>query len=152
MNGSTATAIEAAGFPPPESLSQKAQIQWVRVVPISRLSPWQVDALKMVFKLASLPENWDTYGSRPPTRIAVETAIGVITQVDLEELPAPYVVPVPGGGIQLEWVADDRELELEVLPEGGIAYLKAKGDESPIEGELPLTAHSELTSLLAWLR
>jgi hypothetical protein len=71
-----------------------------------------------------------------------------IAELDLGDLPVPHVAPVPGGGIQLEWRVGDRELELEILPDGAIEFLRAERGEPVDEAALD---SAQLHSLLAWV-
>ena len=138
-------------FAPEEARTRGARAQWVGVVPVDLLSQWQVQAVKMVLQTANLLENWDTYGSAAPTPAAVDTAMALIMQIDLEDIPVPYVVPVPGGGIQLEWIMNQRELELEVLPDGSVEFLKTESGQPTQEGPLARASPPEIASLVAWL-
>lgn len=124
--------------------------QTLEVVPGGNLGTWQVQAVKRVFQTAELSANWDSYGSPPLSAQAVRTAISVILSVHLDDLPTPDVVPVPGGGIQLEWRMGSRELELEILPNGSLEFLKSEHGEPLEEGTLELSA-IETTSLASWL-
>lgn len=36
---------------------------------------------------------------------------------------------IPGGGMQIEWHTPTRGLEIEILPDGSIGYVKIEGDE-----------------------
>jgi hypothetical protein len=53
-------------------------------------------------------------------------------------LPLPQLVPVPNGGVQLEWVGDAIEVDLELRPDGTAVFVcddDMMGEE--IDGELP---------------
>jgi hypothetical protein len=51
-----------------------------------------------VRRLLSLPPNWDSYGSQPPTPEAGATAERLLENLGLD----PFVCPISGGGIQIE--------------------------------------------------
>jgi hypothetical protein len=130
-----------------------ADEQWTGTLPV--FSQWHIDALRGVLQLAALPQDWDTYGSPSPSGTAVNASLAILNRVakiGFEDLAPPHVVPVPGGGIQLEWQADERELELEVSPDGTLLFLKAQAAEPIEEGELALVfPQHELQSLFSWL-
>ena len=129
--------------------SLEPQTSWSSGVPFRSL--WELEALRGVFRAEALQRDWDSYGSPPPTLVAVNTSLSLlrgIAQLDLPDLAVPHVAPVPGGGIQLEWGAGERQLEFEILPDGSVDYLKAEGG-GPVE-QGTLTA-SRVHSLLAWL-
>jgi len=67
-----------------------------------------------------------------------------------EDLPIPFVAPVSGGGIQLDWSVAGRELELHIMPDGSIQFLRAFGGEVLEEGPLKLSP-IETRALFAWL-
>jgi hypothetical protein len=59
-------------------------------------------------ELTKLEHGWDGYGSIPPTTDAIRTAAHL------------QVVPVAGGGLQLEIHAGGGDLEIEIQPDGSI--------------------------------
>lgn len=129
--------------------STEPSTSWSSGVPFRNL--WELEALRGVFRAEALPRNWDSYGSPPPALVAVNRSLGLlrgIADLDLPDLPVPHVAPVRGGGIQFEWGVGQRELELEILPDGSVDYLKAEAGEAVEQGRLvPAQVHP----LLAWL-
>lgn len=109
----------------------------------------QVAAVKKLLRFGRLAPNWDSYGSRTISIEVIRTAIDLLSHASLEDLPSPSILPVSGGGIQLEWVKGDRELQLEVKPDCSIVYLIAENDE-PLEEER-LLEPAEVERLLSWL-
>jgi hypothetical protein len=106
------------------------------VIPLSNAGEWLVTALRALGSVAELPPGWDGYGSPAPNQGVIESAIRVLVALQGQDLPAPHVVPVPGGGVQLEWHVRSRELELEVLPDATLAYLMVGEGDQKIEGHL----------------
>jgi hypothetical protein len=94
-------------------------------------------ACQRLTELAALEADWDSYGTDPPTNLAITTARQVLEAV-AERLasaagtdPAPYfIAPVPTGGVQLEWTGPASEIEVEIGPEGALGYLlvRREGD------------------------
>lgn len=83
------------------------------------------DALTM---LAHSPE--------PPARAALERARRLAHVLQEYSSPAPFVFPTDIGGVQFEWRGGERELDLEILPEGArLAYLTLVGGRRDSEGE-----------------
>src|SRR5947209_16330790 len=107
----------------PFMVSVAPEVQWTRVTPYAS-SDWSVDAVNGVGKIAKLPANWDSYGSQPLTGLAKTCAISLAMEFGREDLPAPRVVPISGGGLQFEFTYGPRSLELEVLPDGTIEFLR----------------------------
>ena len=126
--------------------------QWSRVIPLERLNTWQVHALREIQSVASLPVNWDSAGSPPPTAKAIKTAINHLRRLtELRDLWNPHVAPVSGGGIQLVWVTASRQLDLEVLPNGTIEYLVSEGKTPKYEGQLKASDYEVTKVLAAWV-
>lgn len=73
------------------------------------------DSWERIFALASLPNNWDSYGGVAPCTEAVFGAATLIKGLLLEHTPAPHVFPVPNGNIQIEWSCNQIYLEIEVF-------------------------------------
>jgi hypothetical protein len=114
-----------------------------------------VQALLRVGQLRSLEEDWNSYGSPPPSERLIQVVEAFIESSDhffRPFLPAPHTVPVPGGGIKLAWLNGERELELELGPiEDGhmpIEYLRVSHGEPIAEGPVGGTA---LVEHLTWV-
>jgi hypothetical protein len=81
----------------------------------SREAPWMKPTRDKIYELAGLREdNWDGRGSaavRTDVLAFVWTILGQVMPYNGE---APGIIPLGHGGVQLEWRAPDRELELEI--------------------------------------
>lgn len=102
-------------------------------------------------ELSELPENWDTYGSQRIQPAAKKTASNLLWRVYSLGMPVPHLVPVSGGGIQMEWQQNKRELELEILPNGEILFLVVDENEGMQEGRVPHRLLPTLKNLADWL-
>lgn len=134
----------------PEQRSHRgALVQWSQIVPVR--SAWQIRALLGVLTLANLPRDWDSYGSPPPLPQAITAGISLLDMIDVDDLTVPHVLPAAGGGIQFEWNVNARELELEILPNGAVEYLRWEDGRCVDEGKLTWRTPGQLQSLLGWL-
>lgn len=123
--------------------------QGVGVIKLPPEWTWQVEPIKKILEVLSLPENWDSYGGHAPRKEAAETAIQIIASIVQADPPRPRVVPLGTGGIQLEWKKGAREIELECGPDGLVEALKIEGDA---EGEpYPTCSPTDVVNLFAWL-
>lgn len=122
--------------------------QWDGVTPLAQASPWLLSALRKVAELANLPEGWNGYGSPQIQQPAVERVSNVLDCLSALDLPTPQIFPVSGGGIQIELRQDQRELEIEVLPDGSIEYLLVTENGDMFEGPIPSTSRGELLCLV----
>lgn len=134
-----------------EDITSITMPQWSAVVPVHTLSSWQIAAVIGILKAANLPDDWDGYGSPPPLQSVVNASIRLLIGVNFDDLPNPYVIPVSGGGLQIEWSVAQRELELEILPDGSVEFLKAERGQPLEEGKLVPVSSSAIQPLLAWL-
>jgi hypothetical protein len=81
----------------------------------------------------------------------------LIKEIDAYDLPTAHIGPVSGGGLGVEWRNGDRDLNLEILSDGSIEYLKAErtasgfqGDQME-DGEIPPDRLGEVRNLIRWL-
>lgn len=131
--------------------AERESVQSDRIIPLGDPNPWLIDAWRALETMARLEENWDSYGSRPLSMTAVEAASRVLYVLRNRRMPAPQLVPVSGGGLQFEWQEGNRELELEVFPDGRVGFLLVQDSEPLTEGELPHGATREVQALADWL-
>jgi len=117
-------------------------------VPLLLLSQNQIEAIRALGEISKLPQNWDSYGSRPPTGLAIDLVIGVLTKIDDPRLQAARVVPTSGGGVQLEWNNGSQGFQLEVLGEGSAEYLRLDDNRPTEEGSISPTDYDRIRSLL----
>lgn len=103
---------------------------------IGRTIPPIAKTLNDLDRIAELRTDWDSYGSAPPTSMAVEKARRLVITVYQDSLLSarnpslPFsVAPLSGGGIQLEWRSETAAIEVEIGPEGAFGYLLIKGVE-----------------------
>lgn len=111
----------------------------IEPLPASEAKPAQQtyqNTMANLKRIAGLGVDWDSYGSAPPTNVAVEAARRLINTVYRDSLLSarnpslPFsVAPLSGGGIQLEWRGETNSIEVEVGPEGAFGYLLIKGAE-----------------------
>lgn len=99
--------------------------------------------------LLSLQENWDGYGSQRLTEDAVRRADAALQEGSRHRIGVPDVAPASGGGVFLEWEVAGRDLELDILPDGHIQFVRTYPDGAMEEDkDLP---PDELPSLFRWL-
>lgn len=131
------------------TIKRDTPAQWSQDFPVE--SRWQIETLQAVCQLANLRDDWDSYGSPPISPAALHTSTRLIAMIDPGDLPVPCVFPVPGGGMQLEWIVGQRELELEILPDGTVEFLKVEGGQPIEEAQVGLKAYGQTSSILSWL-
>ncbi|MFQ5729880.1 MAG: hypothetical protein ACE5GN_05930 [Waddliaceae bacterium] len=128
-----------------EETSSASRTKFSEVVPFN----WQAVAQDKLHELERLPVNWNSYGSIPPTQTVLLLArILFFSYLGDRDMPHPDLSPVSGGGIQIEWYKEGRELELEIFPDGHFEFLRVEHDEPLEEGPASL---SNIYSLISWL-
>lgn len=103
-------------------------------------------------ELAKLGEDWDSYGSERIPKVLIDEAKKFVTSLEFEEIGAPFVVPISGGGIQLEWHKGTHELEIEFIDVNRIAYLKVVEDAPVEEGTFVADDTHMSRALVRWLK
>jgi len=92
----------------------------------TEMPPWLMDVLPRLDELAALEENWDSYGSPPPSANLIGHVLMIVqraerllgySHAEQRVMPTPSIVPLSGGGIQIEWQTPVQELELEFFEE-----------------------------------
>jgi len=98
----------------------------------ARPAKWLQPVVARLVKLRDLPIDWDGHGA-PPIDIAdLASALSLLAAIMREETPAPNIVPISGGGLQLEWHRAGLYVEIVVGlgKEDGLYFLdKATGLE-----------------------
>src|SRR5262249_17862283 len=88
--------------------------------------PWLAEACRSISRLAQLPANWDGEGSPAPKPVVLEQALRLLAEMEPYAMPTAHIGPISGGGLGVEWRLGERDLNLEILPDGSIEYLKAE--------------------------
>jgi hypothetical protein len=115
---------------------------------------WLRQALDRLDSVASLPYGWDSEGGPPPNSQFVEATANLLQYLQRDDLPLPFVCPIAGGGLQLEWSSGGKEVELELVDECTIGFLRTEAAPSGriIEsGEYPISDINKSRELLDWL-
>jgi hypothetical protein len=112
---------------------------------------WRSALLGKILGFRSLRQDWNSYGSSPPSESAIRQAVRFVALMENQD-PRPRVLPVSGGGIQFEWSCGTRELEVEVLENGNVEFLKVPDRESVgEEGNIGSLDRIEIEKLYSWL-
>jgi hypothetical protein len=126
--------------------------QWSGVTPVVNSTAWLRAAQHKISELAQLADNWDSYGSRPIQPKAIEQTSEALRHLSAINLPLPQIFPVPGGGLQIEFEYNGRELEIEFLPDGSIGYLLVAQNGEMHEGSIPAGSKGDLHRLAYWFQ
>jgi hypothetical protein len=106
-------------------------------------------------ELARLEPDWDSYGARPVSAIAINQANRLLLDVARRYLELGYpevsrvkpwfIAPLADGGIQIEWRSDAGAMEVEIGGDGRFEYLIERPDnQSEDSGPLKDSVWNEL--------
>ena len=92
--------------------------------------------------MLTLPRDWDMNGAGPIPPATVEQAFGLAFQLMDPDSPAPWVVPMSSGGIQLERHRSGADLEIEIDSNGTAdgSWFEPEANEE-VELKLPRDAN-----------
>ena len=109
-------------------------------------------ALINLEKVYQLHDNWDSYGSPPLDTVLYENAKSFLYRLIQDvDIPEPSVGPVSGGGVQLEWQYESRELEIEFSEPDSVEYLQVFADREMKEGSIECRNFIFMKELINWL-
>src|SRR5712692_1746344 len=120
-------------------------------VSVNKLSDWQVDTLRKLATVELLQANWDSYGSPPPADNVLDLTRNLVAGITATSVPAPRVIPISGGGIQLYWVKGNREIEVKLHSDLTAALLIVENDRILFEGPIPTLGAAMIDAFLLWL-
>jgi hypothetical protein len=113
---------------------------------------WLRDSLRKLQELATLQENWDSYGASPVNANSVVRAQELVCYlarfVGVDE---PAVGATPEGHVGFSWDEGAWSLDAEVLPNGRIAYVYLDERDSANDRETTTRRWADLLALLTQL-
>lgn len=119
------------------TLSQAYASAQTRDVKRADVEHWQQDAYTRLIHLMSLGRGWDGSDS-PAVRPEIATfAWNGLFSVMTPKTPIPFIAPVSGGGLQLEWHADGLDIELYISqPSRAELYIEYQDGRDTVEENL----------------
>jgi hypothetical protein len=109
---------------------------------------WVSPVMRRILQLAALKKNWDGRGSARVSPDALIFVVTLLAQSMPPDGPAPDMVPLGNGGIQLIWTTPRAELEVEVTRPNDV-YVYHHDRVSGLEREVRATTQfNELSSML----
>ena len=115
---------------------------------INRTPIWLVSTSDRINELVRLPLGWDGHDGRPVNFDVADFAVQFLLQTLEPDGPAPLVVPLSYGGLQLEWHEQGIDLEIEVEAPNRI-FVSFEDGESGEEFEQEFsTDYTEVTHIM----
>ncbi len=97
---------------------------------------WVPSLIDRFRELLRLPRDWDSYGAEPVRSEAALTGALIANACITRGARIPHIVPTVEGGVQLEWSAHGRDLEVEVLSPKEVSVLYREDGRPVWEGSL----------------
>ena len=99
---------------------------------------WLSGALTAIARLGRLAPGWDSYSAKRISPATQAASIALLREIATYNVPAPSVVPVCDGSIQIEWHTRGIDLELNVISSSRTAVLfeDSRGAEPLVDEEL----------------
>jgi hypothetical protein len=119
---------------------------------VDRQAPWMRPIREKLDQLAKLrDENWDGRGSAAVRSDVLKFAWTILSQIMPYDGMAPGIVPLGHGGIQLEWTAPDKELELEITRPHEITGVLFNLQSNTEQDILADAEHLDALTAIVWL-
>ena len=85
---------------------------------------WVGSILQGFANLLTLEANWDGENGKPIAPALVSSALKFVDRILMVDLrlPAPSIVPISDGGLQIEWHRGGKDFEIEFSPDRSIRY------------------------------
>ncbi len=83
----------------------------LQILTLDAPAKWDVETQLQLLRLTKLPVGWDGYNSVPVKQEVAYFARAVLYQVMTDQIPTPTIVPISGGGVQIEWYVGDVDVE-----------------------------------------
>jgi len=80
------------------------------------LPVWFDPVMQGFADLITLEPKWDSYSGKPIERSAIDKAMALLDALLSATSPAPSIVPLSSGGLQVEWHRHDIDLEIVFEP------------------------------------
>jgi hypothetical protein len=120
-------------------------------MPLERYNiTWEKPVRDRLNHICALPTGWDGYKGQPTRFVVAEFAVQVLRRVCKPDTPAPAIVPLPSGGLQIEWHTDNATIELIVRAHGCVEAWAANPAVQDDEGQEWLLS-SDFTVLRPWV-
>lgn len=123
---------------------------WTVIVrnPTVQLPTWFLPSVKALVGLLNLPSGWNSYSAKRIVPQIATVALEVLVGLLDFDTPSPAVVPRVQGNIQLEWHADEIDIEIYIDSPTRVRFL-AEDSRRDLLAEGPLAGREE--ELRTWL-
>ncbi|QLC25667.1 hypothetical protein HFP57_12000 [Parasphingopyxis algicola] len=126
---------------------RKARPELIEVAAIEE--SWRYAVEVRLAQLSAYPTGWDGYNSAPPQHSIIAFARSILDSVMSAETPPPSIVPMSGGGLQLEWHIGGFDIELAIFaPFEAELSVEYPDEREPLEDERLTSSFDDLSEVL----
>jgi hypothetical protein len=111
------------------------------------LPAWVEPTISAFVGIQKLRDNWNSYGGKPVNNDLIKQSLFVLGLIMQANSPAPSVVPIGDGGIQLEWHRRQQDLEI-VFPADEVPQFYYRNRAAGLKQEGFANETAALTQLL----
>lgn len=98
------------------------------------LPAWVEPTISAFIGIQNLGENWNSYGAKPINNDLIRQSLSVLQFIMQANSPAPSVVPMGDGGLQVEWHRRQQDLEI-VFPSDEVPQFYYRNRATGVEQE-----------------
>jgi len=103
--------------------SSRGQILTLKWRDVGQALPTWFDPVMQGFAdLITLEPNWDSYHAKAIDKTIIQNALATLDALLTPASPAPSIVPLSSGGLQIEWHHNEHDLELVLEPRQRIEF------------------------------
>lgn len=109
-------------------------------------SAWSDAVREQLEHVVALKDDWDTYGSPPPTASAVAGAVTLLRDLVPLALPVPRITATAESGVTIEWFTAAFEFVVEVEEDGRSAIVMFRDRVTGDSAEGDMNEHPDVVS------
>ena len=111
---------------------------------------WEKPVRDRLDRICALQEGWDGYRGKPTRFVVADFAFRLLRAICKPHTPAPFIAPLPSGGLQVEWHTAQVQIELTVRAPFQVEAWLAEPHVDDEGTEIALT--SDFTDVLPWVQ
>ena len=105
-------SVSTESYDRTERVFQSGFFRYRVVTEAATMPKWIAPTLAALIDIQRLGPGWDSYTALPVKKDLVGRALLVLSAIMSVDSPAPSVVPLSDGGLQLEWHRRQQDLEI----------------------------------------
>jgi len=103
-----------------------------------KISHGVISAIQRMIEFLELPPGWNSYNAKPIRKENVNFAVNLLGRLMGQDTPAPNVIPMVRGGVQLEWHTRGLNVEVSIYSPDDVRFAAedTRSGREPVEGRL----------------